>query len=107
MDGNPSGDGVLQDPGQGHHPSSLGLLAAAGQWQVLFDRLAARGQSTFVTGGPGVGRSTIWRGFFEKLLVQWPRLGVVLVVAPTDSAAMTASGQTYHSFFGFPRDYRV
>lgn len=92
-------DGAAQGP--------LGMLAAGGQWHKLYDRLAAERRSTFVTGGPGVGKSTFLRGFYKSLRAQWPHPGDVVIVAPTGSAAMTASGQTYHSFFGFPRDYRV
>lgn len=87
--------------------ASLGGLAAAGQWQGLYDRLAALGQGVFVTGGPGVGKSTFLRGFHERLLAKWPHAGEVIIIAPTGSAAKTANGQTYHSFFGFPRDYRM
>lgn len=85
----------------------LGSLAAAGQWQDVFDRLAARGKGVFVTGGPGVGKSTFLRGLHKTLCARWPLPGQVVIVAPTGSAAKTANGQTYHSFFGFPRDYRV
>lgn len=60
-----------------------------------------------MTGGPGVGKSTFLRGFRKALQLKWPRFGEVVVVAPTGSAARTANGQTYHSFFGFPRDYEV
>lgn len=86
---------------------SLGALAADGHWDVVFSRLVQEGKSTFVTGGPGVGKSTFLRGLREALQLKWPAYGEVVVVASTGSSAKTANGQTYHSFFGFPRDYEV
>lgn len=88
-------------------PGLLGSLASAGQWQDVIERLAGGRQGLFVTGGPGVGKSTFLRGLHKTLCARWPLPGQVVIVAPTGSAAKTANGQTYHSFFGFPRDYRV
>lgn len=85
----------------------LGSLAAAGRWQDVIERLAGGRQGLFVTGGPGVGKSTFLRGLHKALCARWPLPGQVVIVAPTGSAAKTANGQTYHSFFGFPRDYRM
>lgn len=85
----------------------LGQLAASGHWDPLFHTLADSGNCTFVTGGPGVGKSTFLRGFHKKLLDKWALPGEVVVVAPTGSAPKTANGQTYHSFVGFPRNYVV
>lgn len=84
----------------------LGRLAASGDWKHLFHSLAQRNKSTFVTGGPGVGKSTFLKGFHQVLVKRWRRDGNVVIVAPTGSSAKTANGQTYHSFFGFPREYR-
>lgn len=86
---------------------SLRELAAAGQWKGLYERLAVLGQGVSVTGGPGVGKSTFWRGLHQTLLTKWPHAGEVIIITPTGSAAKTANGQTYHSFFGYPRDYRM
>lgn len=86
---------------------ALGRLAATGDWADLFRLMVLRNQSTFVTGGPGVGKSTFLKGFHKHLKEKWSRDGEVVIVAPTGSSAKTANGQTYHSFFGFPRDYRA
>lgn len=90
-------------PAQGN----LGRHAADGDWQQRFLLLVGLGRSTFVTGGPGVGKSTFLKGFLKVLKGVWSQDGQVVTVAPTGSAAKTANGQTYHSFFGFPRDYKV
>jgi ATP-dependent DNA helicase PIF1 len=50
----------------------------------------------FVTGRAGTGKSTLLRALRDMLTV--PNV----VVAPTGLAAVTAGGQTIHSFFGFP-----
>lgn len=97
-------DGLLcSEPEQG----PLGRLAVAGDWPTLYEALATRGRSTFVTGGPGVGKSSFLRGLHNVLCRKMPKHGEVVVVAPTGSAAKTANGQTYHSFFGFVRDYKA
>lgn len=96
-------DVVGSDPEHG----PLGRLAAAGDWPSLYEALATRGQSTFVTGGPGVGKSSFLRGLRKVLCSKMPNHGEVVVVAPTGSAAKTAHGQTYHTFFGFVRDYKA
>eukprot|EP00170_Pyropia_yezoensis_P000350 contig_2039_g351 len=64
-------------------------------------------RSTFVTGSPGVGKSTFLKGFHIFLKEKWPHEGEVVNVAPTGSSAKTASRQTYHSFFGLPRDHQA
>lgn len=50
----------------------------------------------FVTGRAGTGKSTLLRALRDMVTV--PNV----VVAPTGLAAVTAGGQTIHSFFGFP-----
>ena len=50
----------------------------------------------FVTGRAGTGKSTLLRALRDMITV--PNV----VVAPTGLAAVTAGGQTIHSFFGFP-----
>ena len=50
----------------------------------------------FVTGRAGTGKSTLLRALRDMIKV--PNV----VVAPTGLAAVTAGGQTIHSFFGFP-----
>jgi len=84
----------------------LGLVAVSGDWDALSKVLAARARSTFLTGGPGVGKSSSLRTLRTVLSNKWPGAEEVVSVAPMESSAMTAGGQTYHSFFGFPRAYK-
>lgn len=86
---------------------ALGRLAATGEWGDLFRLMVQRNRSTFITGGPGVGKSTFLKGFHKQLKEKWALDGEIIIVAPTGSSAKTANGQTFHSFFGFPRDYRA
>lgn len=85
----------------------LGQLSMMENWAALSSTLAARGRSTFVTGGAGVGKSTFLRAFRASSKKQWPGAGNVATVAPSENADKTAGGQTYHSFFGFPRAYKA
>ena len=50
----------------------------------------------FVTGRAGTGKSTLLRAVARLVADQ------AVVLAPTGLAAVTAGGQTIHSFFGFP-----
>src|SRR5262245_41758092 len=54
------------------------------------------GQSLFVTGRAGTGKSTLLRYF--RATTRKP----LVVLAPTGLAAINVGGQTVHSFFGFP-----
>lgn len=99
------GEDFQREPSVPH--GRLGQLAAIGQGQEIFEALAALDRGVFVTGGPGDGKSTILRNFCKAPRVQWPRQAEVVIVAPIGSAAKTAEGQTYQSFFGFTRGYDV
>jgi len=83
----------------------IGGLAVQGQWDAVCERLWARGSSAFITGGPGAGKSTLLRKLHAFLRLQFPGDGTVVVVAPTGTSANTAGGMTFHSLFGFLRDY--
>ena len=50
----------------------------------------------FVTGRAGTGKSTLLRALRDLITDEY------VVVAPTGLAAVTAGGQTIHSFFGLP-----
>jgi len=69
------------------------------------EQLFARINSAFVSGGPGAGKSTLLRRLRSFLVERYGSEGEVVVVAPTGTSAKTAGGMTYHSFFGFGREY--
>lgn len=84
----------------------IGLLATEGKWALVAERIWALNKSIFISGGPGAGKSTLLRRLNAFLLTCFAGIGEVVVVAPTGTAAKTAGGVTYHSFFGFQRDYQ-
>lgn len=96
---------VVEDapPAQG----PLSHLAATQSWTAVFGQLFRRGLSTFITGGPGVGNTVFLRCFAAFLRSRLSSPGAVVVAAPTGSAAKTAEGVTYHSYFGFARNYKM
>eukprot|EP00170_Pyropia_yezoensis_P002566 contig_10777_g2570 len=67
--------------------------------------MSAQMESTLVSGGPGVGKTTFLRKYCAYLRQKFDTDGQVVVRAPTGSAAKTAMGVTYHSFFGFELKY--
>lgn len=83
----------------------IGDLAAVGHWDAVCEQLFARIQSAFISGGPGAGKSTLLRRLHAFLRERYPLDGEVVVLAPTGTSAKTAGGVTFHSFFGFIRDY--
>src|SRR5262245_53514701 len=60
---------------------------------------AEQGDSLFITGRAGTGKSTLLRCLRANL----PKRMAVL--APTGLAAVNVQGQTIHSFFGFPPQF--
>jgi len=87
------------------HQGVIGKLAAQGKWDEVCERLWARNSSAFITGGPGAGKSTLLRHLHAYLRQKLPGDGTVVVVAPTGTSVKTVGGITFHSFFGFVRDY--
>jgi len=85
--------------------SSISDLAGAGEWEMVCEHLFGGIQSAFISGGPGAGKSTLLRHLFDFLRKRYSAEGEVVVLAPTGTSAKTAGGITYHSFFGFIRDY--
>lgn len=85
-------------------PGCLPITAPDG---VVIDDVAAsmieavrtRGESAFVTGKAGTGKSTMLR------LVRDALGSASVVLAPTGVAALNVQGQTISSFFGFPPRY--
>lgn len=89
-------------------PVRLGRLsaqAATGMWEPLYEHLAATQESMFISGGPGVGKTTFLQRFNAVLRKRHPAEGSVVTCTPTGSSAYSAAGVTYHSFFGFPKEY--
>lgn len=85
---------------------AIGRLASAGDWVAVCDRLFGRDTGAFVSGGPGVGKSTFLKRLHAFLTSRFAADGEVVVLAPTGTSAKTAGGMTYHSFFGFGREYK-
>jgi len=69
------------------------ITLSAEQTQAL--ELLESGENVFLTGGAGVGKSTVIREFVSKLNPkEFPTL------ASTGAAAVLLGGRTFHSFFG-------
>ena len=67
--------------------------------QVAFDLVRDTNRSFFLTGKAGTGKTTFVKYIQETLTDKR-----FVIVAPTGLAAITAGGQTIHSFFGLPLD---
>jgi ATP-dependent DNA helicase PIF1 len=65
------------------------------QFQRALSIMEHTGQSVFITGRAGTGKSTLL-GYFRRNTRK-----KVAVLAPTGVAALNVMGQTIHSFFGF------
>jgi len=83
----------------------IGVMVGQGLTEAVCVRLWSRRKSLFVSGGPGTGKSTLLKCLHLYLRGRLPVDGQVVVLAPTGTSAKTAGGGTYHSFFGFVRDY--
>ncbi len=65
-------------------------------FRFALDLLEKTGQSLFLTGKAGTGKSTLLQLFRSTTRKK------MVVLAPTGIAALNVQGQTIHSFFGFP-----
>lgn len=77
-------------------PSWPAGVAATPEFEAVADYVRTSDGHLFVTGRAGTGKSTLLRVIAEMLSAS------AVVLAPTGLAAVTAGGQTIHSFFGFP-----
>ncbi|MCC6758470.1 MAG: AAA family ATPase, partial [Candidatus Omnitrophica bacterium] len=68
------------------------------QFVRAHDLMEHSGQSLFITGKAGTGKSTLLQYFCANTRKN------VVVLAPTGVAAVNVKGQTIHSFFGFRPD---
>lgn len=66
--------------------------------QIAYDIVANTAKCLFITGKAGSGKTTFIRRIQKEINKNF------LVLAPTGIAAITAQGQTVHSFFGFPME---
>ena len=66
------------------------------EWQRAFDLVANTNVSFFLTGEAGTGKTRFLQHIQQVVNKNF------LVLAPTGIAALTAEGETVHSFFGFP-----
>ncbi|MCZ2077869.1 MAG: AAA family ATPase [Bryobacterales bacterium] len=71
-------------------------LVITPEWQAVLDILRNGADDVFITGGAGVGKTTLLHEFIKD------NDSNIAVVAPTGVAAIRANGQTLHSFFHFP-----
>ncbi len=70
-------------------------LIVNGEWQKVLAELKNGTQPVFITGGAGVGKSTL----LQKHVAESSRTSAI--VAPTGVAALRVRGTTIHKFFGF------
>lgn len=98
--------GAVDDATVPRAMGDIGRLASAGAWDAVCCRLLDRGASAFVSGGPGVAKSTLLKQLHAVCKSRFAADGEVVVLAPTGTSAKTAGGVTYHSFFGFGREFK-
>lgn len=71
-------------------------------FREAIDCIKKRHRLLFITGGAGTGKSTLVRYIQYYFAHKEPNLITIATVAPTGIAAMSAHGETIHSFFKFP-----
>ena len=81
--------------------SAMGVISTADidigpDFRMALDHIEREGQSAFITGVAGTGKSTLLQ-YFQETTDR-----AVVVLAPTGIAAINVHGQTIHSFFRFP-----
>ena len=73
-----------------------GGITPTNEYVAALDHIREGDGHLFVTGRAGTGKSTLLRALRDLIRDEY------VVVAPTGLAAVTAGGQTIHSFFGLP-----
>ena len=88
-------------PSRGKHsaPEPKEPIEPTDEFALVLSLIRASAPFVLVMGQAGTGKTTLIRWLREELENN------VVVVAPTGLAALTAGGQTIHSFFGFPPRY--
>lgn len=88
-------------------PASSTLLSDSTNFGRLAAAILAGGQHTFITGGAGVGKTTLLRTLQAVHKADGGGPTSFAVIAPSGVAALSAGGVTCHSFFGLtPKDVR-
>lgn len=78
------------------HSTDVGFLAST---------ILRRGRHVFITGGAGVGKTTLVHSLYDVHVARGGRADSFVVLAPSGVAAMAAGGVTCHSFLGLtPKD---
>ncbi len=79
-------------------PNSIwpGGITPTSEYVAALEHIRTGEGHLFVTGRAGTGKSTLLRALRDLIPDEY------VVVAPTGLAAVTAGGQTIHSFFGLP-----
>lgn len=77
-------------------PAVIEPLVVTPEWSAILDALNDPSRKAlFVTGGAGVGKSTLLKEYTDK------QFGDIAIVAPTGRAAILVGGSTIHRFFSF------
>ena len=71
-------------------------IQLSNEFKNAINLIETSGKNIFITGNAGTGKSTLLT-YFTKVTDR-----NFAVLAPTGVAALNVSGQTIHSFFGFP-----
>src|SRR4030095_12600651 len=82
--------------GLGAQTLDLGRIDLNDEFRFAFNMIERQGQSVFLTGKAGTGKSTFLH-YLRETTVK-----ATVVLAPTGVAALNVGGQTIHSFFQFP-----
>lgn len=83
-------------------PKDEGAIVLTPEQQAIHD-LALAGQSLFLTGAAGTGKSVLLRSIIRSLQAKhdpYARGGAVAVTAPTGIAGQNIAGGTIHSWAG-------
>jgi len=79
-----------------HRAADLSQITLTDEFRHALDLIERQGQSVFLTGKAGTGKSTFLHYLREKTTK------ATVVLAPTGVAALNVGGQTIHSFFQLP-----
>lgn len=90
---------IADRPPRQNGKAGLDSIEITPEFRSALDMMEKPGQSVFITGRAGTGKSTLLR-YFKETSSRPP-----VTLAPTGIAALHVGGQTLHSFFGFPHHF--